>query len=226
MTVHAALSVALSTALSTALLKACDSLGLVVSPSQHQAMLRYLALLQQWNATYNLTAIREPAQMVTHHLADSLSGVNPLRARLPELTSATRLLDAGSGAGLPGLVLALMQPGLTVSCVDSVGKKVSFIRQSAAEMGLRNVEAVHSRLENLVGHQFDIVASRAFSSLGGMVATTRHLLSPRGEWMAMKGKRPDTEMRALPPDIDVFHVEHLQVPGLDAERCIVWMRRK
>ena len=211
---------------STVLGAACDTLGLAVSPFQHQAMLRYVVLLRQWNGTYNLPAIREPMQMLTHHVIDSLSVVNPLRERLRALPAATRVLDAGSGAGLPGLMLALMQPDMKVTCVDSVGKKISFIRQAASELGLGNVEAVHARLETLIGPQFDFVASRAFSALYGMVAATRHLLAPNGEWMAMKGKQPDAEIAAVGPDVAVFHVEQLEVPGVDAERCIVWMRRK
>lgn len=212
--------------LSTSLGAACDALGLAVSPSQHQAMLRYVALLQQWNGTYNLTAIREPMQMLTHHVIDSLSVVDPLRRRLQARPEAARLLDAGSGAGLPGLMLALMQPNLKVTCVDSVGKKVSFIRQAASELGLGNVEALHARLEKLIGPHFDFVASRAFSALDDMVAATQHLLATNGEWMAMKGRQPDAEIAAVGPDVDVFHVEQLKVPGVDAQRCIVWMRRK
>lgn len=212
--------------LSTVLGAACDALGLDVSPSQHQAMLRYVALLRQWNGTYNLTAIREPMQMLTHHVIDSLSVVNPLRERLRALPAATRVLDAGSGAGLPGLMLALMQPDMKVTCVDSVGKKVSFIRQAASELGLGNVVAVHARLEKLIGPQVDFVTSRAFSALDDMVAATQHLLATNGEWMAMKGKQPDAEIAAVAPNFDVFHVEQLRMPGVSAERCIVWIRRK
>lgn len=211
--------------LSTVLATACDTLGLAVSPAQHDAMLRYVALLQRWNGTYNLTAIREPRQMLTHHVVDSLSIVNPLRERRRALPAATRLLDAGSGAGLPGLMLALMQPDIKVTCVDSVGKKISFIRHAASELGLGNVEAVQARLEKLVGTEFDFVTSRAFSALDDMVAATRHLLAPKGVWLAMKGKQPDAEIAAAGRVVDVFHVEHLQVPGVEAERCIVWMRR-
>ena len=135
-----------------------------------------------------------------------------------------RVLDVGSGGGLPGVVLALLFPTWAVVCVDTVGKKAAFIRQAALELGLRNLSAEHARVENLKLPGFDLITCRAFSSLPDLARLTRSHLAPGACWMAMKGKPPDDELAALPADLDVFHVEHLDVPSLGAERCLVWMR--
>jgi 16S rRNA (guanine527-N7)-methyltransferase len=185
---------------------------------------RYLDLLLRWNAAYNLTAIRDPAQMRTQHLADCLSVVGPLRRQLGAVTGPARILDVGSGGGLPGVVLALADPGWQVTCVDPVGKKAAFIRQVAAELALPNLHAQQARVEVLKATPFDVITSRAFASVADFVRLSRHLLAPQGVWMAMKGRRPDEELAALPANIEVFHVEPLTVPGLAAERCLVWMR--
>jgi len=197
----------------------CAALGLDVTPAQVEALERYLALLQRWNSTYNLTAVRDPAQMLTQHLADCLAVVKPLAERLP----AGRVLDVGSGGGLPGVVLAIL--GWDVTCVDTVGKKAAFIRQVAAELRLPRLQAQHARVEQLKVAPFDVVTSRAFSSLADFVTLTSALLKPGGCWMAMKGRVPDEEIAVLPAGVEVFHVEHLTVPGLDAQRCLVWMRQ-
>lgn len=209
--------------LGPALDSAAEALGLQPTPGQRATLLAYLALLQRWNATYNLTAVRDPAQMLTQHLADCLAVVPALQRQLGS-AAAARLLDVGSGGGLPGVVLAVMLPALEVSCVDTVGKKAAFVRQVAAELGLRNLRAEHARVEALRIAPVEVVSARAFSSLAELVRVTRHLLAPTGVWMAMKGKLPADEIAALPGDVAVFHVEPLQVPGLDAERCLVWMR--
>jgi len=130
----------------------------------------------------------------------------------------------GSGGGLPGVVLALMFPHWQVVCVDTVGKKAAFIRQVAVELGLRNLGAEHARVEALKGGAFDIITSRAFASLVDFTRLSRASLAPQGVWMAMKGKTPADELSELSEDIEVFHVEPLSVPGLNAERCLVWMR--
>ena len=200
-----------------------EALGLGISDAQGELLMRFMALLQRWNGTYNLTAVRDPAQMQSQHLADCLTVVPALR-RHREATGAKRLLDVGSGGGLPGVVLAVLEDSLSVYCVDTVGKKAAFVRQVAAELGLRNLHAEHARVEQLKLPPFDIVTSRAFASLADFTALTRQHLAPGAVWMAMKGKRPDEEVATLPADIDVFHVEPLLVPGLDAERCLVWMR--
>lgn len=195
-----------------------------LSPAQRQQLLRHLDLIARWTQVYNLTAVREPTAMLGQHLLDSLAAVPALRRHAAG--RALQLLDVGSGAGLPGLSFAIACPTLRVSCIDTVGKKASFIRHVAAELGLPQVEALHGRVERLPARPWDLVTARAFAALPDLVAWTRHLLAEDGCWMALKGKMPDEEIAALPADIEVFHVEPLQVPGLDAERCLVWMRRR
>ena len=199
-------------------------LALDVPDSQADALLAYLALLQRWNATYNLTSIREPAQMLTQHLADCMAVVGPLRRHGGIRES--RLLDGGSGGGLPGAVVAILNPGIDVTCVDAVGKKAAFVQQAASELRLPNLHAQHARVERMSAEPFDVVASRALASLAGFTQMSRKQLAQDGAWMAMKGKQPTAELANLPSDVRVFHVEPLAVPGLNAERCLVWMRRK
>jgi 16S rRNA (guanine527-N7)-methyltransferase len=186
---------------------------------------RYLSLLVKWNAAYNLTAVRDPAQMRAQHLADCLAVIEPLRRQLGSGKPA-RLLDVGSGGGLPGVVLAIAEPLWDVTCVDAVGKKAAFVRQVAAEIELPNLHALHARVETLQAPPFDVVTARAFSSLADLTRLTCQLLAPGGVWLAMKGKRPDDELALLPSDVSVFHVEPLTVPGMQAERCLVWMRKR
>lgn len=206
-----------------ALERAAAALHLAPSVRQIDTLLAYVALLQRWNATYNLTSVRDPGQMLTLHLSDCLAVVGPLLRKLGD-PEGRRLLDVGSGGGLPGVVLAAVLPALDVTCVDTVGKKAAFVRQAAAELGLRNLHAEHARVEQLRSPPFDVIASRAFSSLADFLGLTRHLLRPHGVWMAMKGQTPADEIAALAADVQVFHVEPLLVPGLDSERCVVWMR--
>jgi len=200
-----------------------QALGLSLSEAQCDALLAYQAMLIKWNQVYNLTAVRQPADMLTHHLLDSLAVLPPLQRHLAGRPG--RLLDVGSGGGLPGVVLAIMLPELEVTCVDTVGKKASFIRQVAGDLKLRNLSASHARVEDLRLAPFDVITSRAFASLEDFTRLTRHLLSAEGVWMAMKGKLPSDEMAALPSEWNVFHVEQLAVPGLNAERCLVWIRQ-
>jgi 16S rRNA (guanine527-N7)-methyltransferase len=199
---------------------------LELSADEHQLrqLQAYLALLQRWNKTYNLTALRDPAQMFTHHLADCLAALPPLQ-RAVAGRETVRLLDVGSGGGLPGVLIAVLCPQLQVSCVDTVGKKTAFVRQVAVELGLRNLRAEHARVERLP-EIYDVITSRAFATLADFVELTRERLAPGGLWMAMKGKRPEEEIAALPEDVEAFHVEPLLVPGLEAERCLVWMLRR
>lgn len=185
---------------------------------------RYLELLVKWNTAYNLTAVRDPAEMRAQHLADCLAVIAPLRRELGSVTSP-RLLDVGSGGGLPGVVLAIAEPGWDVTCVDAVGKKAAFIRQVAGELALPNLHAEHTRVETLDAPSFDAITARAFAPLADLARLTRKLLAARGVWMAMKGKRPDEELAALPANVTAFHVEPLDVPGLVAQRCLVWMRQ-
>ena len=211
----------MSADLQTGLGQGAAALGLTLDGVQQGRLMAYLDLLSKWNRVYNLTAVRDPAQMLTHHLLDSLAVIGPLRRHTQG--AAANLLDVGSGGGLPGVVIAICCPELSVSCVDTVAKKASFIQHAAGALGLNNLRGVHARVES-VEERFDVVTSRAFASLADFVAGSRQALGEQGVWMAMKGKRPDEEMVVLPPFARVFHVEPLTVPSLDAERCLVWMR--
>lgn len=202
------------------------ALGLPLSAAQTQQLLDFAALLAKWNKVYNLTALRNPQEMLTHHLLDSLAAVLPLQRHLARLpTAAPRLLDVGSGGGLPGVVFAICCPQLDVSCVDTVAKKAAFIQQAAAALGLKNLHGIHARVENLVG-PFDVVSCRAFAALTDFTTWSRAALAPQSVWLAMKAKHPTEEIAALAPDVELFHVEPLTVPGLDAERCICWLRQR
>jgi 16S rRNA (guanine527-N7)-methyltransferase len=201
-------------------------LGCDLTATQQAQLLDYLALIARWNKVYNLTAVRDPDEMLTLHLIDSLAVLPPLQRWLDaQEVRPTRLLDVGSGAGLPGVVLAICCPDLSVTCVDTVGKKAAFIQQVAVTLKLPNLRGLHARVESLP-QGYDVVCSRAFSSLVDFVTWSNAALNPGGIWLAMKGKDPIDEMAALPANIDVFHVEQLVVPGLQAERCLVWMCRK
>ncbi len=246
-------------ALRVALEAGLRELGLALTSAQVEQLLAYQALIAKWNQVYNLTAVRDPQEMLTHHLLDSLAAIAPLLRQLddprsggaweqqiqapgrPKLESAPpggsdprsggawgpRLLDVGSGGGLPGVVIAITCPQITVHCVDTVAKKATFIQQVAAMLKLPNLRGIHARVESLKAEEgagYDVVCSRAFASLVDFTAWSRAALNPGGVWMAMKGRHPADEIAALPADVSVFHVEQLAVPGLGAERCIVWMR--
>jgi 16S rRNA (guanine527-N7)-methyltransferase len=198
-----------------------QSLGLSLSDEQIQRLLDYVALIQKWNKVYNLTALRDPSDMLTHHLLDSLTAIAPLRRHTQG--QAIRLLDVGSGGGLPGVVLAICMPELNVSCVDTVAKKAAFVQQVAVSLKLPNLRGIHARVESLTD-PYPVICSRAFASLPDFVTWSRSALAEGGVWMAMKGKHPQDEIDALPSDVKVFHVEPLTVPDLDVERCMVWMR--
>ena len=207
---------------------AAQSLGLNLSAGQLDALLAYRDLIAKWTKVYNLTAVRDPAEMMTHHLLDSLAAVVPLqqylnKAELSGLGQSSRLLDVGSGAGLPGVVIAICCPLINVTCVDTVAKKAAFVKQAALALKLPNLIGVHERVENMNQH-FDVICSRAFASLVDFTQWSVGALAPQGVWLAMKGKNPVDEISVLPATVQVFHVEQLHVPGLDAERCIVWMK--
>ena len=214
----------MSAPLDVALRAGCQTLGLELDEAQIAKLLDFMGLLQKWNKVYNLTAVRNPEEMLTHHLLDSLAAVAPLRRHLAQQGGAgRRLLDVGSGGGLPGVVFAICCPDLDVSCVDTVAKKAAFIQQAAAALQLSSLHGLHARVENLDG-PFDVVSCRAFAALADFTAWSRQALAPHGVWLAMKGRHPQDEIDALPGDVQVFHVEQLTVPGLQAERCIVWLR--
>lgn len=203
-----------------------QQLGLSLSDEQIAQLMAFLDLLQKWNKVYNLTSVRDPQEMLTHHLLDSLAAVTPLVRHLEGTgLPAPKLLDVGSGGGLPAVVFAICLPQLDVSCVDTVGKKVAFIQQAAAALRLRNLHGIQSRVEQLT-QQYDVVSCRAFAALQDFTAWSAQTLKADGIWLAMKAKRPDDELALLPATVQVLNIEPLQVPGLDAERCIVWMRHQ
>jgi len=205
-----------------------ESLRLNVAEPQQRQLLSYMALIQKWNKVYNLTALRQAQEILTHHLLDSLSAVSPLLGHIAktkgDANAGIELLDVGSGGGLPGVVIAICCPNIRVTCVDTVSKKAAFVQQVAASLRLSNLRGVHARVESLTG-PYDVVCSRAFASLPDFVSWSAAALSDGGVWMAMKGKLPEAEMAGLPSFAEVFHVEQLQVPGLEADRCMVWMKK-
>jgi 16S rRNA (guanine527-N7)-methyltransferase len=191
-------------------------LGLQVEPQVQKKMLDYLALLQKWNKTYNLTAIRQPEKMVGNHLLDSLAVLKHLWPG--------RWLDVGCGAGLPGLILALMRPEWTFTLLDSNSKKTGFVQQAVIDLGLHNVSVCCARVESWHSlEKFDGIISRAFAEAVDFTMLTKHLLAPDGGWVAMKGM-PEQELTKLPSGVKVEGVIPLQVPGLDAARCLVIMK--
>ena len=216
----------MSRALEPQLRAGLQTLDLALDEAQITALLDYVDLIQKWTRVYNLTAVRDPQDMLTHHLLDSLAVVRPLRQQLAALgrDESVRVLDVGAGAGLPGVVLAICCPAMTVHCVDTVAKKAAFVQQAAVSLKLPRLRGIHARVESLT-EPYDVVCSRAFASLADFTQWSIGALAPQGVWVAMKGKHPQAELLALDPGVQVFHVEPLQVPGLDAERCLVWMRR-
>ena len=222
-------------------------LALVLNEAQITHLLDYLGLIQKWTKVYNLTALRDPEEMLTHHLLDSLAVIAPLRRQLTAARTGSfppspaetgqgqalraalperliRLLDVGSGAGLPGVVIAICCPDVSVDCVDTVAKKAAFIQQVRATLQLPNLSSVHARVESLT-EKYSVISSRAFASLSDFTGLSSAVLAEQGVWLAMKGKFPDQDIAALPVSVSVFHVEPLAVPGLDAQRCIVWLRK-
>lgn len=194
------------------------ALTLNLDASQHTQLLAYIALMQKWNKVYNLTAIREPAQMITHHLLDSLAIV-PFVA-----VSRQRILDVGCGPGLPGIPLSIACPSHSITLLDSNSKKTAFVRQAITELGLANADVVTDRIESWQSPQpFDLIVSRAFAELSDFVTQAEHLLSDGGQFMAMKGHYPKDEIDRLPARFRVARVEKLHVPQVDAERHLVFV---
>jgi 16S rRNA (guanine527-N7)-methyltransferase len=193
-----------------------EALGLDLPGDAPARLLAYLDLLLRWNAAYNLTAVRDPAEMVTRHLLDSLTVVPFVRG--------STLADLGSGAGLPGIPLAIADPSRSVLLVDSNGKKARFMREAVRRLGLDAVHVAHCRVEALDGH-FDCVTARAWTSIADMLSQGGRLLAPGGRWLALKGRVPHEEIDALPAGFRVAAIERLAVPGLDAERHLVVLER-
>jgi 16S rRNA (guanine527-N7)-methyltransferase len=206
-------------ALSAVLAEGIDAMQLDVSPEQQEKLMDYLALMFKWNAVYNLTSLRDPMQMVTHHLLDSLAAV-------PAFARARNVLDVGSGGGLPGIVLAIVRPDMKVSMIDTVHKKTAFLTQVKAELELANVTVYTARVEQLqVSDKFDVITSRAFADLSDFVNWSCHLLADGGRYIALKGVAPKDEQERLPADWAVKGLEPLQVPRLGAERHLVFIER-
>lgn len=194
------------------------ALGIQISPEQRQQLIDYLEMLQKWNKVYNLTAIRNVEQMISHHLLDSL-------AVLPYLWSG-RWLDVGCGAGIPGLILAIARPEWKFTLLDSNNKKTSFVKQVVIELELLNVTVICSRVEDVQEvEKFDGIISRAFAETADFVTLTRHLLAKKGQWVAMKGS-PEQELKCLPDDVAVERIIPLSVAGLNAARCLVLLKAK
>lgn len=207
--------------------QAAQSLGIDVSVEQRQSLQDYLVQLQRWNKTYNLTAIRDPQQMLVQHVFDSLAVVAPLR-RHASADTALHILDIGSGAGLPGIIIGIMQPNWRITCVDAVEKKTAFIRQAASVLRLKNVAAQHNRIEMIQPLQANLAVSRAFASLKDFAELTQTHIVEGGRLLAMKGKIPDDEISELERETDwrVDATEQLEVPMLDAQRCLLWLKRR
>ena len=205
--------------MTAALVAGLSALGLDAGIATRETLAQYIALLDKWNRTHNLTAIRDPEQMVTHHLLDSLAvlGHLPKQARL-------RVLDIGSGGGLPGIPLAIARQDWRVVLLDSNHKKAAFLRQAAIELDLDNVEVCAVRVEDYVPEVlFDVVISRAFSDLATFATVGRRLVVRGGRLVAMKGLFPHEELQQLPPDVTVAEVAAVRVPGLDVQRHLVIM---
>ncbi|UXY15776.1 16S rRNA (guanine(527)-N(7))-methyltransferase RsmG [Chitiniphilus purpureus] len=198
------------------------ALDLPLSGAQQQSLLDYVALLAKWNRTYSLTAIRKPERMVPQHLLDSLAPL-PVFDRL----GGSRILDVGSGFGTPGIPLAIARPDWQFTLLDANQKKTTFLRQAVLHLKLANVSVVNGRVEAVAQDGgFDLITSRAFAELADFVGWTRHLLAPGGGWLALKGVWPHDEIAKLPVDIAVNSVDHLAVPGVDAERHVVHLTVK
>ena len=205
--------------LSAQLAAGIAALGLALPEGGEAKLLAYLALLDKWNRVYNLTAVRDTERMVSHHLLDSLAAVPFFQGGCPDLI---RVLDVGSGGGLPGIPLAIARPELQVTLIDSIAKKTAFLLQAKAELGLANLHVVTSRVEDFRPQAgFDVITSRAFSDLKEFVTLTRHLLKPGGHWLAMKGLIPHEEIASLPDWLKVSANHALAVPGLEASRHLI-----
>lgn len=210
---------------------AVDQLGIEATDAQCELLLHYLQQLQKWNRTYNLTAIREPEQMLVQHVFDSLAIIPALKKYLDTISPGSErrpIVDVGSGAGLPGVVIAILLPERQVHCIDAVEKKMAFVRQISGVLKLTNLHAHHARVESLPAFNAQVVVSRAFASLNDFAKWSGQHVAASGVLLAMKGREPHEEINALHEQTEwrVSAIEPLHVPALDAQRCLVWMSRK
>jgi 16S rRNA (guanine527-N7)-methyltransferase len=209
--------------------KACQTLSIELTEAKQDQILEYLTQLLKWNKTYNLTAIRDPEQALVQHIFDSLAVITPIRSYSQSKQENTKtVLDVGSGAGLPGVVIAIILPEIQVTCVDTVEKKMAFVRQVSGVLALTNLTAIHQRVELMNEGSYDIVVSRAFASLEDFAELAGKKAKEDGILLAMKGKIPHEEIVTLEEKTDwcVKSIEGLEVPQLSAQRCLVWMKRK
>lgn len=195
------------------------AMNLDLSTAQQLMLLEYVALLKKWNSTYNLTALRDENQMISHHILDSLT-------LLPYVQNAGSMMDVGSGGGMPGIPTAICHPHLQITLLDSNTKKTTFLQQAVIELGLQNVTVASGRVETMHDTKVDVVTSRAFAELRDFIALTKHLLNENGYWAAMKGVYPYEELENVPQNIEVYQIDKLDVPTLNAERHMVLMRPK
>ena len=203
-----------------------EQMGVVLAPAASAALVAHAQLLRRWNRVHNLTAIASDQEYLTHHLLDCLAIIHPLDAALRAQGPRVNFLDAGSGGGLPGIVLAIARPQWQATLVDAVQKKCAFLQQAAVELGLRNTRVLHARLETLAEPHQDLIVSRAFASLRDFVACTRNCLHPQGIWAAMKGRVPAGEIAELPRDVQLLDTITLRVPLLAEERHLVILGRR
>ncbi len=206
-------------ALATVLAEGIAEMKLDVSPGQQEKLMGYLALMNKWNSVYNLTSLRDPMQMVTHHLLDSLAAV-------PAFAGARNVLDVGAGGGLPGIVLAICRPDMKLSMIDTVHKKTAFLKQVKAELELANVTVHTMKVQELeVSDKFDVITSRAFADLSDFLEWSGHLLAEGGKFIALKGTAPAEEQERIPTEWRITGLQPLQVPKLEAERHLVFVER-
>jgi 16S rRNA (guanine527-N7)-methyltransferase len=209
--------------------KACQELSLKPTKQQQERLLEYLRQLLKWNKTYNLTAIRDPELALVQHVFDSLAIIKPLNNFIQQRDQdKNAVLDVGSGAGLPGVIIATMMPKVIVTCVDTVEKKIAFVRQVSGVLALNNVKAIHQRVELMQDEKFDVVTSRAFATLQDFATLAGERVEKNGILLAMKGKIPHDEIETLEEKTEwrVDGIEALKVPQLSAQRCLVWMKQK
>lgn len=212
------------------LTQACDALSLTPTVQQKERLLEYLSQIIKWNKTYNLTAIRLPEQALVQHIFDGLAVIQPIQQYLfeREPPSKKKILDVGSGAGLPGVVIAIMVPEVSVTCIDTVEKKMTFVRQVSGVLGLTNLQAIHQRVELYESESYDVVISRAFASLQDFATLAGQRTNVEGRLVAMKGKKPKDEILKLEKQTTwcAESIQTLTVPQLNAQRCLVWLKRK